>query len=60
MSVSGSLFHQKCYLMKSMDFSDGLGERRRNSLSYCNDEPQRQAGKDTISCHHFGETDYLF
>jgi hypothetical protein len=58
MSVSGSLFHQQCYLMKSMDFSDELGERRRNSLSYCNDEQQRQAGKDTISCLHFGDTDY--
>lgn len=44
--------------MKSMDFSVWLGERRRNSLSYCNDEQHRQAEKDTISCNYFGETDY--
>jgi hypothetical protein len=44
--------------MKSMDFSGWLGVRRRNSRSYCNDEQQRQAGKDAISCKRFGETDY--
>jgi hypothetical protein len=43
--------------MKFWVFSVWLGERRRNSLRYCNDEQQRQAGKDTISCHYFGETD---
>jgi len=44
--------------MKSMDFSVELGERRRNSHSYCNDEQRRVAGKDAISCKRFGETDY--
>jgi len=44
--------------MKSMDFSDWLGERRRHSCSYGNDEQQRQAGKDTISCKRFGGPDY--
>ncbi len=36
--------------MKSMDFSGWLGERRRHSRSYGNDEQQRQK--------RFGETDY--
>jgi hypothetical protein len=44
-------------VMKLMDFSVWLGERMRNSLGYCNDEQQHQAGKDTVSCHHFGKTD---
>src|SRR5574343_952978 len=35
-----------------------LGERKRHSRSYGNDEQQRQAGKDAISCTCFGETDY--
>jgi len=43
-----SPFHQKGYKMKSMDFSVELGERRRNSHSYCNDEQRRVAGKDAI------------
>jgi len=43
--------------MKSMDFSVWLGEKMRNSLGYCNDAQQRQARKDTISCHYFGGTD---
>jgi len=55
---SSSQFYQNDYKMKSMDFSGWLGVRRRNSRSYCNDEQQRQTGKDTISCKHFGETDY--
>ena len=35
-----------------------LGERRRHSCSYGNDEQRRMAEKDTISCIGFGETDY--
>jgi hypothetical protein len=34
--------------MKLMDFSVWLGKRMHNSLGYCNDEQQRQAGKNTI------------
>jgi len=41
-----------------MNFSDWLGERRRHSRSYGNDEQQRQAGKGTISCQCFGETNH--
>jgi hypothetical protein len=44
--------------MKSMDFSGWLGERRRHSRRYGNDEQQRKAGKDTISYECCGETDY--
>jgi hypothetical protein len=36
--------------MKEMDFSDWLGVRRCHSCSYGNDEQQRQAGKDSLSC----------
>jgi len=56
--MTSSPFHQNGYKMKLMDFSDWLGERRRHSRSYGNDEQQRQAGKDTISCKCFGGTDY--
>ena len=55
---TSSSFHQNDYTMKSMDFSVWLGARRRHSRSYGNDEHQRQAGKDAISCKRFGETDY--
>jgi len=44
--------------MKSMNFPDWLGQRRRHSRSYGNDEPQRQAGKGKILCKCFGETVY--
>ena len=44
--------------MKSMDFAGWLGERSRHSRSYGDDEQQRQAAKDAISCNFFGETDY--
>ena len=52
-----SLFHQNGYKMKLMNFPEWLGRRRRHSRSYGNDEQQRQAGKGTISCKCFGETD---
>jgi hypothetical protein len=42
--------------MKFWVFSVWPGAKMRNSFGYCNDD-QRQAGKDTISCHYFGETD---
>jgi hypothetical protein len=44
--------------MKLMDFFAKLGERRRHSHSYGNDEQRRMAEKDAISCIEFGETDY--
>jgi hypothetical protein len=44
--------------MKMMDFSDWLGERRRHSRSYDNDEQQRQAGKDAFSCFSISELQY--
>jgi hypothetical protein len=56
-SISSS-FHQNGYKMKLMDFSVWLGARRRHSCSYGNDEEQRQADKDAISCIRFGGTDY--
>jgi hypothetical protein len=46
------------YKMKLMDLFVRLGARRRHSRSYGNDEQQRMAEKDTISCIGFGETDY--
>ena len=54
----GNSFHQNGYKMKSMNFPDRLGQRRRYSRSYSHDEPQRQAGKGTILCKCFGETGY--
>jgi len=44
--------------MKLTDFFARLGERRRHSRSYGNDEQRRMAEKDEISCIGFGETDY--
>ncbi len=44
--------------MKTMDFSVWLGERRRHSRSYGNDEQQRQAGKDAFSCFFISESQY--
>jgi hypothetical protein len=44
--------------MKLMDFFVRLGERRRHSRSYGNDEQRRMAEKDTISGIGIGETDY--
>ena len=43
--------------MKFWVFSVWPGAKMRNSFGYCNDAQQRQARKDTISCHYFGETD---
>jgi hypothetical protein len=57
-ALPSSPFNQNGYEMKSMDFSVWLGARRRHSRSYGNDEQQRQAGKDAISCIRFGGTDY--
>jgi hypothetical protein len=51
-------FHQKRYKMKLMDFFARLGERRRHSRSYGNDEQRRMAEKDAISCVDFGATDH--
>ena len=44
--------------MKAMDFSVWLDERRRHSPSYGNDEQQRQAGKDALSCFFISESQY--
>jgi hypothetical protein len=44
--------------MKLMDFFARLGERRRHSRSYGNDEQRGMAEKDEISCIGFGETGY--
>lgn len=44
--------------MKTMDFPVWLGERRRHSRSYDNDEQQRQAGKDAFSCFFISESQY--
>jgi len=56
--VPSNTFHQNGYKMKLMDFSVWLGARWRRNRSYGNDEQQRQAAKDTISCIRFGGTDY--
>jgi hypothetical protein len=56
--MAGSPIYQKRYKMKLMDFFARLGERRRHSRSYGNDEQRRMAGKGAISCIDFGETDY--
>jgi len=44
--------------MKLMDFSVWICTRRRASRSHDNDEQQRQAEKDTISCIRLNGTDY--
>jgi hypothetical protein len=44
--------------MKARDFSGWLGERRRHSRSYGNDEQQRQTGKDKFSCFDISELQY--
>jgi hypothetical protein len=56
--TTSSSFHQNGYKMKLMDFFVWLGATRRHSCSYGNDEQQRQAEKDVISCIRFGGTDY--
>jgi hypothetical protein len=44
--------------MEVKDFSGWLGERRRHSRSYGNDEQQRQTGKDKLSCFDISELQY--
>jgi hypothetical protein len=44
--------------MKVMNFSGWLGERRRHSRSYGNDEQQRETGKGALSCFDIFELQY--
>jgi hypothetical protein len=44
--------------MKEKDFAGWLGERRRHSRSYGNDEQQHQTGKDELSCFDISELQY--
>jgi len=45
--------------MKLMDLVARQGANHSDSRSYREDLQRRMAGKDTISCQCFGETEYL-